>query len=104
MSEETKSPTTDVPVDSPLAASPTLAKIPRTFEAVQAEYMRTVTELGQLTWQLEISKAQQQALYEKLNALGQEAAALPKPPPAAPAPKKLAAVPTPPKAGSDGTA
>ena len=98
MSDETEKKT-----DAPAPGAPTLAAIPRTLEQIQQEYMKTIQELGNITWQREILENQQNGLYAKLNELGIEASKLPKPPPAAPAPKKLAAVPPPPKAGGDGT-
>lgn len=99
MSDETEKKT-----DAPATGAPTLAAIPRTLEQIQQEYMKTIQELGNITWQREILENQQNGLYAKLNELGIEASKLPKPPPAAPAPKKLAAVPPPPKGvGSDGT-
>jgi hypothetical protein len=103
MSDETKTPAPEAGAPTPPAA-PTLAAIPRTFEAIQKEYNDTARALGHLVWQLEIQKSQRSALFAKLNSLGEEASKIPPPPPAAPTAKKLAAVPPPPKAGSDGTA
>lgn len=103
MSEETKegaAPAASEKATPAAPAAPTLAAIPRSLQQIQQEYMKTVQELGNITWQIEILRNQKQGLYAKLNDLGIEASKLPPPPPA----PKLAAVPPPPKAGSDGTA
>ena len=93
MSDETK-------VDQPKASEPTLSKIPRSLQAIQQEYMKTVQELGNITWQIEILKNQKNGLYARLNDLGIEASKLPPEAPKAPA---LKAVPPAPKGGGDGT-
>lgn len=102
MSDEKKDVSADSAKATPAApaAEPTLAKIPRSLQQIQQEYMKKVQELGNLTWQIEILKNQQQGLYAQLNELGIEASKLP---PEAPKAPKLASVPTPPKAGGDGT-
>ena len=64
MSDETEKKT-----DAPAPGAPTLAAIPRTLEQIQQEYMKTIQELGNITWQREILENQQNGLYAKLNEL-----------------------------------